>query len=125
MKKLIAVILSLVLCSPVFAADFAKLNIKISNPVKENKYFLCLYGIGCLSIRAGNNGKVFPVMPTTDMGNIQKIVITDVSNMSMHLQSNDKSCNVVVNKNQRLTITGQLVVKNNKPYINRLHCSLI
>jgi hypothetical protein len=124
MKKALIALLTLALSSPIHAGDFAKLSVKISDPVKENKYFLCLYGIGCLSIRAGNRGKEFPVMPTTDIGNIQKMVVTDVSNMSMHMQASDKSCAVVVNKNQHLTISGQLVVKNSVPYIQNLHCHL-
>jgi hypothetical protein len=107
-----------------FASEHAQLNIKISNPVKENKYFLCLYSIGCLSIRAGNHGKVFPVIPT-DIGNIQKIVITDVSNMRMHMQPSVKSCNVVIKPDQKLTISGQLIVKNSTPYINNLRCSVV
>lgn len=122
MKKFIASILAMAMFSPVFAADTAKLSIRISNPVKENKYFLCLYGIGCLSIRAGNHGKVYPIMASTDLGNIQKMVVTDVTDMQMHAQPTSKSCEIVLQKNQRVTITGQLVVKNKTPYINNLHC---
>lgn len=124
MKRIIAVLLSCMMIAPVMAADYAKLKLHISDPVKENKYFLCLYGIGCLSIRAGNHGKVYPIMPDTDIGNIRKIVVTDVSNMSMHLQPSAQSCNIVAAKNQHITISGQLVVKNHTPYINNLHCTV-
>lgn len=124
MKTFIATLISFLMMHTAFASDHANLNIKISNPVSENKYFLCLYSIGCLSIKAGNHGKVFHVMPT-DIGNIRKIVIADVSNMQMHLQPSAKSCNIKVDKDQKLTITGQLIVKNNTPYINNLHCAVV
>lgn len=123
MKKFIALIFVLAMSSSVFAADVGKLKINISSPVKNNKYFLCLYSIGCLSIHAGNHGKTFPVAPSTDIGNIRKIVVADVSNMRMHTQASSQSCNVKIEKGQQLIISGQLSVKNNVPYISNLHCS--
>lgn len=122
MKKLFACLLSVMICSTAIA-DVAHIRINITNPVKDNTYFLCLYGIGCLSIRAGNHGKVFPAMPS-DMGNILKIVITDFNTMRMYRQTNVPSCQVKLQEHQTLTISGQLVINHSIPHINNLHCSV-
>lgn len=121
MKKIIAVMLT-ILATSAFA-DTAHLKIKVSNPTKDNKYFLCLYGVGCLSMRAGNDGKAFPI-GTIDVGNIQRVVITDVSDMSISTQPTHESCRVKLNSEQTLTISGHLTSKNNKPYIDNLRCSV-
>lgn len=124
MKKIIALMLSVALISPIYAAEVAQLKINIKDASRENKYFLCLYGVGCLSIHAGNRGKIFPIVPI-DIGNMTKMVITDAENMAMYTQPNVDSCNVVLKSNQRLTISGQLVIKNNMPHIDHLACRVI
>ena len=123
MKKLILSILALTLSSGLFAADFAKVKIRITNPVHENKYFLCLYNVGCMSINAGNRGRQFPMM-AQDIGNIEKFVVTDVTDMSMHMTTSNNSCNVQVSGGQTLTISGQLEMVNSQPIIKNLHCSV-
>lgn len=124
MKKLLAMLSCLLLSSSVFAADYAMVKVHIADPIKENKYFICLYNVGCLSIRAGDNGKVFPMM-AQDIGNIEKFVITDVSdNMRMYTTPSNNSCDVQVNGGQTLTVSGQLVVTSAGPTIKNLHCSV-
>jgi hypothetical protein len=122
MKKLLACILSFMISSTAIA-DVAHIRLNITNPVKENTYFVCLYEIGCLSIRAGNRGKVFAAMPA-NMGNILKIVIVDFNTMRMYRQTNVPSCQVNLREHQTLTISGQLVVNHSIPHINNLHCSM-
>lgn len=123
MKKLLITVLGLALMNSVYADDFAKLSIKISAPAKNNTYYLCLYGVGCLNATSGSRGKEFGVTPF-DMGNITKIVITDSRTMRMYEQPNPASCNVTVKDNQKLTITGQLEVRNDKPYVSHLQCTV-
>lgn len=123
MKKILIAVLGLVMMSSVYADDFAKLSIKISAPVKNNSYFLCLYGVGCLNATSGSRGKEFGISPF-DMGNITKIVITDSNTMRMYEQPNPDSCNVTVKSDQKLTITGTLQVKNATPYISNLQCRI-
>jgi hypothetical protein len=106
-----------------YAEDYAKLSIHIADPVKTNKYFLCVYGVGCLSIKKGNQGVSY-VIPPMDVGNIEKFVITNGDNMQVFMQPTDKSCDVKVSNGQKLTISGQMVVHNDTPSINKLHCQV-
>jgi hypothetical protein len=123
-KKYIFAFLLMTLSFGAAAADQAQLKIKIASAIKENKYFLCLYGIGCLSIHAGDKGKVFAVNPI-DMNNIRKVGIANITNRALYLQPNDASCQVPLQANQSVTVTGQLVVKHNTPQIEHLHCSVV
>ncbi len=124
MKKILTFIALIVMLSPAFADDAAHLKISIRDAVQSNRYYLCLYGIGCLSIKNGSNGKVFPIMPI-DMGNIEKMVITDTNNMQMYTQDSVKSCDVKVNTGDKMTISGDLVVTGNGPVIKGLRCSVV
>lgn len=123
MKKLLAALCMLLLSNSIFAADVAMVKVHIADPIAENKYFICLYNVGCLSIRAGDNGKAFPMMPQ-DIGNIEKFVVTDVTDMSMYTTPSNNSCNVQVNAGQTLTVSGQLVVAKSGPVIKNLRCSV-
>lgn len=120
MRRIIVWVGCLLMFSSAFA-DGAALQIRIKDPVKQNQYFLCLYGIGCLSIKAGNHGKVFRV-PAMDMGNILKLVITDTSDMSMYTQASAPSCDVKLTDGQVMTIEGELVVERAGPRIKHLGC---
>lgn len=124
MKKILTFIALLVMLSPAYAGDAAQLKISIRDAVQTNRYYLCLYGVGCLSIKNGDKGKVFPIMPI-DMGNIVKMVITDSDNMQMYTQANVPSCSVKVNTGDKMTISGDLVVTGNGPVIKGLRCSVV
>lgn len=120
MKKLIIAVLSLMMITTVFA-DEAKLRMKISGPVNNNRYFLCVSNVGCVSIFSGNKGKVYPL----DTGEISNIYTVDGSNLSMHTQTLPSSCNVTVKDNQTLTVKGTLVKgTNGKVVISNMHCSI-
>ena len=121
MKKMIFSFALFIFSLTTHAENQARLNIKINDSTPGNKHFLCLYGIGCLSIHAGNRGKVFPINPI-DMNNIRKVAIADLQSRKLHLQLNDPSCQVDVHANQTVTVAGELVVKNNVRQINHLHC---
>ena len=121
MKKILTFIALIVMLSPAYADDAAQLKIAVST----NRYYLCLYGIGCLSIKNGSNGKIFPIQPI-DMGNIEKMVITDAdNNMQMYTQNSVKSCDVQVKAGDKVTISGDLVVTGNGPVIKGLRCSVV
>src|SRR5579862_1829567 len=124
MKHIILIMFTIVsiMFNTADAGDGVTLSLKISNPPKNNRYFLCIYGAGCYSLKAGSSGKQFPI-PAMDVGNIKKFVVTDTSNMRVYLQSTDRSCNFTVGDNETLKISGHLVVKNSIPYISGLHCS--
>jgi hypothetical protein len=120
MKKLLIAILSLVFLSSAYAED-AKLRMKIAGPINNNRYFLCVSTVGCVSILNGNRGHQYPLNP----GDVTKIFTVDAGNMSYHQQPLPASCNVKVNDNQTMTVTGHLVANpNGKVQINNLHCSV-
>ncbi len=104
MKKLILFVLCTAFFTTVYADDTAKLNIKIADPVKANSYFLCLAGTGCFSIKAANNGKIFPIIPT-DLGNITQFVILDGSTLELYRQPTNASCNIQMTDDQKETIS--------------------
>lgn len=124
MKKLLTTLLSsALLLNTAFAGDAAQLRIHVADPIKENKYFLCIYNVGCLSIRAAADGKIFPLQPM-NLGNVTKFVVTDVTTMRIYEQEAPKSCDAHVTDNQKVTISGDLVIRNNVPHINNLSCSI-
>lgn len=124
MKHILAGFISLVLlCSmnPVSAAETAQLRMKISGPITNNRYFLCVSHVGCTSILNGNKGKVFPM----DAGDIANISTVDMGTKRIHIQNVPASCNATVNANQTVTITGKLVNgPKNKVVIQNLRCSI-
>jgi hypothetical protein len=126
MKKLIglAVSLSVLMFTNCFAMNgFPNLKLDIKLPTTSNIYFLCIAGEGCLSIKASDQGKVFPLV-TPDMSNLNKFVVADASHdLEVHEQLSPASCNVEVKDNQTLTITGTVVAtKNDQVYVQNLQC---
>jgi hypothetical protein len=120
-KRLLVGLVSLCLLSSAYAGEFAKLHMKISGPITNNRYFLCVSGIGCVSILNGNKGHDYPLDP----GEITKIFTVDAGNMSMHQQDLPASCNVSVTSDQTLVVTGKLVPSSDgHVVINNLHCSV-
>lgn len=120
MKKLLVAVISLVLATSAIA-DEAKLRMKISGPINNNRYFLCVSGIGCVSMLHGNKGKAFPL----ETGTVTRIFAVDAGNMSMHFQPLPASCNVNVGGNQTLMVSGNLVRNaNGNVKIGNMHCSV-
>jgi len=121
MKKLLAAVLSLIVINSAYALDHTQLRMKIAGPIKDNRYFLCVTNIGCISILNGNKGKAYPLTP----GVVSNVYTINASNMRLHTQPLPKSCDVTVKENQTLRVTGKLVEgPNSKVYINNLQCSL-
>lgn len=125
MRKALIIIMMLLSSWAIGTSAFAKtmIRLKIAGTSKENRYFLCIYGVGCLSMQAGSRGKTFYTAPT-DMGNIKKLVILDGRNMRMYKNPSNGSCNIEVNDQQTLTISGSLATGGNGPHINGLRCAV-
>lgn len=125
MKKWFLLLLVLSCTQLAFARDYpnaANIKIRIATPAKDNRYFLCLSTVGCLSIKAANRGKVFPVLRSFDMSTIY---VTNLGNMKVYNQGLPKSCAVTVEPNQTITISGSLVAANGgAAAIKNLRCSV-
>lgn len=122
MKKLILTILLASLLPLAHASDTANIRIKLSGSLKDNRYFLCLSSIGCLSIRAAQKGKVYPIYRPFQLYNMY---ITDLTDLSLHRQNLPSSCSVNVEPNKTLTISGNLTRgSNNRIQISQLQCSV-
>lgn len=123
MKKLLVLLLSLLLVQTAFAYDATNINIKISGAIHDNRYFLCMSGVGCLSLKAAKQGTVFPILSQVKMRSIY--VMDAANNMQLTPQGLPRSCNVTVEKNQTITISGHLVPGANKgTTLSQLHCSV-
>lgn len=104
-------------------AGFAKLSVKINGPIHDNSYFVCLYGLGCYSVLAGAQGKLFPIT-STHMANLKRIAVTNVRNRRLYFQPITESCNVTLKDNQTITINGRLEDVNARLRISDLTCSV-
>lgn len=123
MKKLLLLLLSLVLIPSVYAADSANIKIKVNGAITNNRYFMCLPNVGCLSILAAKKGKVYPVLSKIKMSGIY--VADTASKMRLNPQGLPASCNVIVNPKQTITISGTLAAgPNNSVVLKQLRCSL-
>ena len=126
MKKLFILamtVLSMSFTTLAMADNTANIKIKLSGAIHDNRYFICLPNIGCLSVLAAQKGKIYPIVHSFQMNDI---FLTDASdNLKVHPQGLPASCDVTVNENQTITISGNIVTGANKSvYINKLHCSL-
>ena len=121
-SKVIAMLLCLASFQSVFAddTDIAKLKIKLSGPVNNNAYYLCVSNNGCSRISAAAKGEIFMM----DAGSVNYIFAANMRNFTMRAQALPESCKVSVAKNQTLTVSGKIVVKNDSPYIDGLRCEV-
>lgn len=123
MKRLISITSCLLLTSlcTVAYADDARLQIKVSGTAKNNTYFLCVDGVGCVSMFAADHGKTYPLTP----GQIERIYMINRTNLRTYFQPLPESCNVTINSNQTLTVRGKLVNRaNNDTRIENLECKV-
>lgn len=128
MKKLIvlsfvSVFLSIFpLFSYAYNSDAAQIRIKISSSAKDNRYFLCLPSVGCLSVRAAQQGKIFPVFHSVK---IQALFVTNLVDLRVHRIGMPSSCAVTVEPNQTLTIYGRITNgSGNRVQVQQLHCTV-
>ncbi|MFZ2315169.1 MAG: hypothetical protein WAW86_05880 [Gammaproteobacteria bacterium] len=126
MKKfLVAVIL--IVCNMQFAkADesihTANIKINIAGTNQQNTYFLCLQGIGCLSIHAAQKGKIYPVTHDIAMDNMY---VVNQNTMELYKQGLPASCHGDVKVNQTVTISGKLVQGvNNTVHVSQFRCTV-
>ena len=105
-----------------FAGDSANIKVKLNGALKDNRYFLCMEGVGCLSVLAGDRGKVYPVYHSIVM---DKIYIANMDDFSVHPQGLPSSCDKQIEPNQTVTITGTIVSGPNKSvHVTQLKCSI-
>ena len=124
MKKFLVLLLTLGCMQFAYADNdpTANIKIKISGAVKDNRYFLCVPNIGCLSILAAQKGRIYPIYHPIEM---DKMYVANLQNFRLHSQGLPSSCNVTVNTNQTITIYGKLITgSNNTVLVNNLRCSL-
>lgn len=125
--SLFSLVVSQPLISPfVFAyggSDTANIHMRIAGASGDNRYFLCLQGIGCLSILAGDEGKIYPIYQPIAMDNIY---VTDAAqNYRVSGQGLPSSCQVTVNTGQTITISGNLTpMSDGSTAIEGLHCEV-
>lgn len=122
MKKLVLLVAAVIsLNTAAFADSSANIRINIQGAVSDNTYFLCLPNVGCLSILAGDRGKVYPVYHPIEMDNI---FVTNVDhNFKLSAEGLPASCNVTVQTNHTVTISGRIVpLGNGNTELAGLHC---
>jgi hypothetical protein len=123
MKKLTIALLSTLIgiasISVAHAADVevAKLHMKITNEINGKAYALCLSDT-CYPLV--NGGKLIPI----EASKINSVIMTDMSNMVLYTQKMPASCQVTVNKNQTLVVSGKLVSKGESVSLDNLHCTV-
>lgn len=122
MKKLIGISACILMTSfsTIAQADNANLQIKVSGTSKNNTYFLCVDGVGCVSMFAADHGRTYPLTP----GQIERIFMVNRTNLRTYFQPLPASCNVTVNPNQTLTVKGKVVNAANSAHIDHLECSV-
>ena len=123
MRKLISVVACSLIASmsAIAHAEDAHLQIKVSGTDKNNTYFLCTDGVGCVSMFAADHGRTYPLTP----GQIERIYMVNRTNLRTYFQPLPASCNVTVNGNQTLTVKGKVVTdRNNNARIDHLECSV-
>lgn len=99
----------------------ANIRIHISGAPENNRYFLCVCNIGCLSIIAAERGKVYPIFRTIHM---HSLYVTDVKTRRVYNQGVPPSCNVTVNPGQTISIHGRIISSHNKLMVSGLSCSV-
>jgi hypothetical protein len=124
MKKLLMLMIASIICiQSVHADDTANIRIKINGAMKDNRYFLCMPNIGCLSILAAQKGKVFPVYHSIEMNSIY---VADLNNhFQISPQGLPHSCDVTVDTKKTITISGNITGGSNHTVrVSQLHCSV-
>lgn len=120
MKRFLILLIALGGIQTALANDAVNLKIKINGSTGNNRYFLCLPDTGCLSIRAGQNGTVYPIFHSV---NLSQIYIADADNdLSATPQKVAASCNTNADTSQTVTITGNLVNTGGGVRVNQLQC---
>jgi hypothetical protein len=121
MKQLAIVMFSLLIINSAEAKNTPNLEVKITGADQSNTYFLCVANIGCINMSRLKE-KTLPMTP----GHVNYIFVANAKNLKMYTQTLPARCNVNINENQTLTISGQLIKEENNKnaYIKNLKCSV-
>jgi len=123
MKRVISLLMALAFIPAAMADNAANIKIKIAGAMHDNRYFLCLPNVGCLSVLAAEKGKVYPMYEPVQMSQIYMMDVNN--NFKVFAQGLPASCHVTVQENQTMTISGQIVTgPKNSIIVNRLHCTV-
>jgi hypothetical protein len=122
MRKLLFILLFLAIPAA-YADETAHLKINISGSTPDNRYFLCLPDVGCLSIDVAAKGKVYQFYNPIP---VESIYLLDTANAyRVYPEGLPASCKVTAQPNQTVTISGH-IVKNahSQVRLEGLHCSV-
>lgn len=120
MNKAIISLGILFLLNTAYASNQPNLHMNISGDVKST-YYLCVSNAGCVNLAAGTYGKKFPMNP----GDVNYIFMVNAANVRMYPQPLPDSCQIELNENQTLVVSGKLTkAANDHLYIKGLHCSV-
>ena len=125
MKKFLLMLVAILSLSATaaFADDAANIHINISGAARDNTYFLCIPNVGCLSILAANEGKIYPVFHPVE---IDGLYVTNIDhNFKLSDEGLPSSCHITVQTNQTVTISGNIhTLANGNVLLSGLHCNL-
>ncbi len=120
MKKIVISMGCFILLNSAYASNEPKLHMQISGDIKKT-YYLCVSNAGCVNLAAGVKGKKFPITP----GDVNYIFMTNAANLRMYPQPLPDSCQIEINGNQTLTVSGIITkAANDHIYIQSLRCSI-
>ena len=123
MKKIAIALFSLLISfatiSPAYADELgiAKLHMKITNKINDKTFALCLSDT-CYPLVS--NGKIISI----EASKINSVIMTNMTNMVMYSQKMPASCQITVNKNQTLVVSGKLVAHGESVTVDNLKCSI-
>lgn len=114
------IMISLLSVANIAFADTAKLRMNISGNAKNT--YLCINNLGCYKVGPESQGKAFPV----DLVNVEYLAMANVANNRLYKQVLPASCNVNVNANQTLVVSGHVTKSaNDNMVIHGLNCSVV
>jgi hypothetical protein len=95
----------------------AKLHMKITSKINDKIYALCLSDT-CYPLVA--KGKLVSI----EASKVSSVIVTNMTNMVMYTQKLPASCQVTIDRNQTLVVSGQLVAKGGSVYLDKMHCAV-
>jgi hypothetical protein len=121
-NKFLVVLMGCLLSGVIYPAyaensSLPKLKMKIINNVKNQHLALCL-AENCYPIANANQDI------SLEAFNIDSIVMANIDSMQMYPQVIPPSCKIAIKNNQVLTVTGQVIAKQENVYLNDLACSV-
>jgi hypothetical protein len=120
MRKLM-VSMSLVLFIYTSASSAGTLRMRIAGPIKDNRYFICVSGVGCVSALNGNKGHTYPM----ENGEITNITAINATNSLRYLAALPASCHATIGEGQTLTLSGNIVEGTHNRYaLTNVRCSI-